>query len=145
MTEVAFHFNVPEKLGYSCRLLRKASSQGAKVTVQADGDMLHQLDQALWTFAPHEFVTHCLSSAEPVMRAASSVILNDGQGEVLHHDVLLNLGQEVPPDFGRYQRLIELVTLDDEDRRLARQRWKYYTERGYVITRHDLQQSSPAQ
>lgn len=142
MTEVAFHFNVPDKLAYSCRLLRKASAQGAKVTVQADTETLTQLDQLLWTFAPHEFITHCRSSAEPVMRAASAVLLDDGQGEALHHDVLLNLAHEVPSDFGRYQRLIELVTLDDEDRRWARQRWKHYTERGYNITRHDLQQAS---
>ena len=27
MTEVAFHFNAPDKLGYACRLLRKAVGQ----------------------------------------------------------------------------------------------------------------------
>ena len=30
MTEIAFHFNVPDKLAYSCRLLRKAYLSGAR-------------------------------------------------------------------------------------------------------------------
>ena len=28
MTEVDFHFNAPDKLGYACRLLRKAVANG---------------------------------------------------------------------------------------------------------------------
>ena len=33
MTEVTFHFNAPDKLGYACRLLRKAVGKGANVIV----------------------------------------------------------------------------------------------------------------
>jgi len=29
MTEVAFHFNVPDKMNYVCRILRKASQAKA--------------------------------------------------------------------------------------------------------------------
>ena len=32
MTEVAFHFNVPDKLVYTCRLLRKACRARARTT-----------------------------------------------------------------------------------------------------------------
>ena len=31
MTEIAFHFNAPDKLAYACRLLRKAVASGARV------------------------------------------------------------------------------------------------------------------
>ena len=33
MTEVAFHFNAPDKRSYACRLLRKAYLRGARVLV----------------------------------------------------------------------------------------------------------------
>ena len=36
MTEVAFHFNVPQKSGYACRLLRKATAGGARVVVTGE-------------------------------------------------------------------------------------------------------------
>ena len=31
MTDVAFHFNAPDKLAYACRLLRKAVGSGSRV------------------------------------------------------------------------------------------------------------------
>jgi DNA polymerase-3 subunit chi len=52
--------------------------------------------------------------------------------------VLVNLGEHVPAGFDRFERLIEVVTLDDADRQQARGRWKHYTDLGYAIVRHDL-------
>ena len=40
MTEVAFHFNAPDKLAYVCRLLRKATGSGARVVVTANPGLL---------------------------------------------------------------------------------------------------------
>ena len=56
-----------------------------------------------------------------------------------HHEVLLNLNTEVPEGFGRFDRLVEVVSAHDEaDRAEARSRWRHYASRGYAITRHDL-------
>ena len=44
MTEVAFHFNVPDKLNYICRLLRKATQAKARVVVSGPADALKTLD-----------------------------------------------------------------------------------------------------
>ena len=63
MTEVAFHFNVPDKMAYVCRLLRKAVNAGAKVAVIGDEATLAVLDPLLWTFSPHEFLAHCMADA----------------------------------------------------------------------------------
>ena len=63
MTEVMFHFNVPDKLGYACRLLRKAYGAGSKVGVVADESTLQPLDTALWSFSAVEFLPHCAASA----------------------------------------------------------------------------------
>ena len=75
MTEVAFHFNAPDKTGYACRLLRKAVATGARVVVTGDPALLRELDVALWTFAPLEFVAHCDASAPRGMQEASPVVL----------------------------------------------------------------------
>lgn len=138
MTEVAFHFNAPDKLSYACRLVRKAAATGAKVVVTADDELLRKLDVALWTFAPLEFVPHCHESAPAPVLAASPVVLTASVPEAPHQQVLLNLGERVPEGFERFERLIEVVTLQDEDRQQARQRWKHYADRGYAIVRHDL-------
>lgn len=141
MTEIAFHFNAPDKLAYACRLLRKAVSSGARVVVTGEPASLQTLDTLLWTFSPLEFVAHCRAGSPAEQLIASPVVLAaqiDGGPELLHHQVLLNLGQQVATGFERFERTIEVVTLDDEDRQRARQRWKHYADRGYSITRHDL-------
>lgn len=138
MTEVAFHFNAPDRVAYACRLLRKAVSSGARVIVTGMPATLQQLDVALWTFSPIDFVAHCYLESDPVVTAASPVILMEATESAPHLQVLVNLGQIVPSGFERFGRVIEIVALDDEDRHLARSRWKHYADRGYAITRHDL-------
>jgi DNA polymerase III subunit chi len=139
MTEVAFHFNVPEKLGYACRLLRKAVAAGSRVIVTGEADLLRRLDTELWTFSATEFIPHChAASASQQLVAASPVVLADSPRGTPHHQVLVNLGGVVPEGFERFERLIELVSGDEADRQQARRRWKHYADRGYAIVRHDL-------
>ena len=138
MTEVAFHFNAPDKLGYACRLLRKAVGTGVRVLVAGAPDTLRELDLALWTFAPLEFLPHCYGEATPVALAAAPVLLAESVTGASHQQVLVNLGGSVPEGFERFERLIEVVTQGEDDRLDARRRWKHYADRGYAITRHDL-------
>ncbi len=141
MTEIAFHFNAPDKLAYACRLLRKAVASGARVVVTGPPASLQALDTLLWTFSPHEFVAHCRAGSPPEQLMASPVVLAaqiQGGAELPHHQVLLNLGAEVAAGYERFERTIEVVSLDEDDRQHARLRWKHYADRGYSITRHDL-------
>jgi DNA polymerase-3 subunit chi len=138
MTEVAFHFNAPDKLGYACRLLRKAAGAGSRVMVTGAAATLRDLDVALWTFAPLEFLPHCHGEVTPMALAASPVVLAESVRSAPHQQVLVNLGASVPEGFERFERLIEVVTAGDDDRNEARRRWKHYADRGYAITRHDL-------
>lgn len=147
MTEVEFHFNVGDKLAYSCRLLRKARAGGAKIMVTAEPNLLAQLDQMLWTFSSTEFLPHCRSEADPATLALTPIVLTPSPSDPAlkgsPHAVLVNLGQAVPEGFERFERFIELVASAEDDRLSARQRWKHYKDRGYALKRYDL--SSPAE
>ena len=145
MTEISFHFNAPDKMAYACRLLRKAVNGGARVVVMGEPHALGQLDVALWTFSPLDFIPHCFDDAEACMVAASPVVLGSGTqaaANALPGQVLVNLGARVPDGFERFERLIDLVGTDDEDRRVARDRWKHYANRGYAMIRHDIATST---
>jgi len=139
MTEVAFHFNAPGKVDYACRLLRKAYGSGAQVVVTAGAELLQELDVTLWTFSPLEFLPHGMAGRlSSVAQARTPIVLAESARSAPHQQVLVNLGEAVPDGFERFERLIEVVTRDDADRQLARQRWKHYADRGYAIVRHDL-------
>lgn len=138
MTEIAFHFNAPDKVAYACRLLRKAVASGARVVVTGPQDTLNRLDVALWTFGATEFVPHCHDTSDAAVLAQSPVVLTCDLTATPHQQVLVNLGDAVPGGFERFERLIEVISLNDEDRAQARHRWKQYVNRGYALQRHDL-------
>lgn len=139
MTEVAFHFNAPDKLAYACRFARKVQRSGARLVIAAPMDSLETLDRMLWQLAPQDFVAHCRSDADEELILASPVLLTDDVRVPPHHEVLLNLHTQVPEGFGRFDRLVEVVSAQDEsDRAQARVRWRHYASRGYAISRHDL-------
>lgn len=139
MTEVAFHFNAPDKLAYACRFARKVQRSGARLVIAAPMDSLETLDRMLWQLAPQDFVAHCRSDADEELILASPVLLTDDVRVAPHHEVLLNLHAQVPEGFGRFDRLVEVVSAQDEsDRAQARVRWRHYASRGYAISRHDL-------
>lgn len=148
MTDIAFHFSVPDKLAYSCRLLRKAYQSGAQLVVTGAPDMLAELDQMLWTFSTTEFVPHYRppadvkgvtgSTALDKALEATPILLVETVDSSVRHGVLVNLGSDIPDGFECFERFIEVVSIQDADRLAARRRWKHYADRGYTLQRHDL-------
>jgi len=139
MTGIEFHYGAPDKVAYACRMLRKAAGQGAKVAVTAEPEFLRELDTALWTFSALDFVPHCAGGAPDAVLRASPIVLVATAAAAAHHQVLVNLGAEVPSGFERFERLIEVVATEEDDRQRARTRWKHYLSRGYELKRVDLQ------
>jgi DNA polymerase-3 subunit chi len=141
MTEVSFHFNVPDRTEYTCRLLRKALRKGAQVVVTGTPQVLSNLDRALWSFDPLEFVPHAMARPGHEIAArlrTTPVWLVADLAQAGHHDVLVNLFDAAPAGFESFARVIEIVTPDENDRAAARQRWKHYASRGYAIEKHEV-------
>lgn len=139
MTEVAFHFNAPDKLSYACRFARKLARSDRRLVITGAQPLLDALDTRLWDMGPSDFVAHCHGDSPAQLLVASPVVLTSDPRQGEHREVLLNLGDDVPVGFGSYQRLVEVVSADDpQDRERARARWRHYAQRGYAIERHDL-------
>lgn len=136
MTQVDFHINLPDRLTYACRLVRKAYRSGRRVLVWSDDAVkLSEFDRLLWTFSAGDFVPHV--SAADALAPDTPVLLSADAPEVGHHDVLVNLGGRPPPNFSRFDRLIELVSREGDDRQGARERFRFYRDRGYPLQTHD--------
>lgn len=143
MTQIDFYTNVADKLSTACRIAAKAYSVGRRTLVLCpDGEVATRIDRMLWVTPATGFIPHC-ASASPL--ASATPIIIDHRGEAPACDqVLLNLRTEWPPFFGRFERLIEIVSLDDADRKCARERFKFYRDRGYEIRTHDLNETAQA-
>ncbi len=142
MTRIDFYFNAPDKLTAAVKLARKAYAKKNRVLVYTrDAAQLDAFDRLLWSAQPTGFVPHCRAGHR---LAPHTAVLLTGDAAfdadaMPHHDVLMNLDSERPAQFSRYERLLEIVSRDDEDdRQRARVRLKFYRERGYEINTVDL-------
>jgi DNA polymerase-3 subunit chi len=132
VTRIDFYHYAEDKLRFACRLAAKACEQSSRVVVYTpDTELLARFDRDLWTFQSTRFVPHVFAGTG--LAAETPVILASSGEDLPHHDVLLNLADEWPPFFSTFERLLEIVAADDEDKAKARSRYAFYRKRGYDI------------
>ena len=138
MTRIDFYRYAEDKLHFACRLAAKAYEKPAKLVVYSpDRAVLARFDQMLWTYQSLKFVPHCMA-ASPV--AAETPVILAGEGDVLpHHEVMLNLGDAEPQNFATFERLLEIVGTDEDDKARARERYAFYKKRGYDIRVNEVE------
>ena len=122
---------------FACKLTEKAFRQGHSVFINtASGTQLQQLDNMLWSFRAGSFVPHDIYRDD--VSTAPPVMLGHATDPADCHDVLVNLADDVPPWFTRFDRVAELVSGNDSQRTAARQRYRFYHDRGYTLKSHNI-------
>lgn len=141
MTQIDFYTNVNDKLGTACRIVAKGYGLKRRIVVACpDPEIAQRMDRLLWSAPAIGFIPHC-RAGDPLAPRTPVVIDHEG-GEPLHDQVLLNLRPDWPQHFGRFERLVEIVSVDETDRVQARERYRFYRDRGYAIRTHDLREAT---
>jgi DNA polymerase-3 subunit chi len=136
MTKVEFFFNVPDKLAKVTDLCSRAVVKGRKLTIfTRDDEMSDRVQDLLWQHSATSFLPSARPKS-PEQYDAPIVLDKDGE-QLLQDDILINLKVVHPPFFSRFKYLVELVGVDDEDKAFARERYKFYRDRGYQIKTTD--------
>jgi DNA polymerase-3 subunit chi len=138
MTRIDFYLNARSKLQTACQISAKAVRQRMRVLIMAPDDQVARaVDKLMWMNPAIGFLPHCMTS-DP-LAAETPVLIARNTDAHPHDDLLVNLGLQPPPTFSRFKRLIEIVSLDDEtDKQAARERFRFYKDRGYDLRHHDL-------
>ena len=139
MPQVEFHSGVAAPVQFACRLLRKAWHQRVAVLVTAPAETLGALDRELWTFEAQEFVPHLRVRPGQALDAAlrrTPIWLCERDAPRPYPKVLVNLGGEPPEGGEPFERIIEIVPAEGDERRDARARWRAYAARGWAIKHH---------
>ena len=141
MTQVDFYLvgdsNQDGRDRITCRLIDKAFKMGRQVYVYVDNEAeAKQLDQTLWTFSPGSFVPHGLNCGEEMKEM--SVCIGHREPPETFADVLVSLSTEVPTFFSRFERVAEVVGNTEAEKQRARDRFKFYRDRGYELQTHNL-------
>lgn len=134
MTRIDFHTNVPDKIAYACRLVRKARlAQNKVVLMTDDASQLAELDEAMWTFSATDFLPHV--AASDALAAQTPVLLTDNDAaELPHRELLINLSRRTPASLDQFARVIEIISSDEEDAAAGRKHYSAYKQQAYPLT-----------
>jgi len=120
-------------LALACQLIQKSLNMNKQVLcLVPDNAIAQQLDEKLWGFQDTAFVPHALGSEH----APVAITVDAEPGD--HHQILINLQAEIPTWFSRFDRVMEIIYPQPEYEQAKRDNFKFYKDRGYALSFHDL-------
>jgi len=121
----------------ACRLAEKAYSLDNRIYIHtASPSEATELDELLWTYRAGSFVPH--QRFETPDKQDCPVLIGHSEAPEELNQVLINLDSAVPMFFSRFERVVEIVTQEETHRQQARERFKFYRDRGYDLHTHNL-------
>jgi len=118
-----------------CRVTEKAWGKNHQVFIRCINEQnVKEIDDLLWKFSETSFVPH-----EPLGgNLGAPIIVGEKLPETIKSDVLVNLGEDVPAVVSKFHRVIEPAGYNEYSRTRARERYKYYKDRGFPIFTHKV-------
>lgn len=142
MTRIEFYSNVTDKQYLLASIVEKALYKQKQITVfTEDIESANSVSTCLWQNQPSSFLPHVMAhqthaDKTPIIIACKKN--SAGQADdVTQDELLINLTKLEPPFFSRFTHLIEIVGNEESDKASARQRYKFYRDRGYEIQHFD--------
>ncbi len=126
---------------FACRLAEKAYRMTHRTFIHTpSAAAAGKVDDLLWTFRDGAFVPHTLAdaTANADELGLSAVLIGHAAQPTTHTDLLINLAAEVPTFFSRFERVAEVVDTDAARRNQARERFRFYRDRGYPVETHNM-------
>lgn len=160
MTRIDFYIlpdvDIDAKFRFACRLAHRAIADGGQAHVRtASAEATAVLDALMWIYPEGRFLPHTTKDGEEAVsgeghpRAALSgeghprapglkALVRIGHEEPPSgpDELLINLGDDVPAFFDRFQRVCEVVPAPEVD--AGRARYSQYRRRGYPLHHHEL-------
>ncbi len=137
MTKVDFYTGSADRLRTACQLSQKALQNNVRVVLSTpDAKVADALDKLLWEFPATSFIPHCRSDATDA--TDYPVVIGNGNGNFPFYELLISLHDDCTSFFSRFDRVIEIVSLDANDSRRGRERYKFYRDRGYELKHIEL-------
>ena len=137
MTNIKFFFNVESKIDLVFSLIPERLNKKRNSLIYCSNDIqLNHLSDKLWgdssdCFFPHEENNH---------HNLNKITLSNKSIEWMD-DTIINISSKMVDGFNRYLNLFEIVSTDEEDKKLARLRFQYFKDRGYRIQSIDAKKA----
>jgi DNA polymerase III subunit chi len=137
VTKIEFYTGVAKPVSAAHKLSLKVFAVKRKLRIATpDARATEELDRLLWESPEDAFVPHV--TLQSPLREDTPIIVDHATSHEGAADVLISLCHESPSFFARFERMIEIVGVDEQSALAGRRRWQFYKERGYAMTHTDL-------
>jgi len=118
-----------------CELAKRAFESGQPALILARSiDQAEQLDEKLWEFDADAFVPHQIAGDDD--DAITPVLIVSPETSTADRPLVINLREDCAP--GLFERVLEVVPADENERLGSRNRWKTYKAAGFDVAKHDM-------
>ncbi len=132
MTRVQFYSNVTDKQAAIAVLAQRALARKNLMTIIVESEQAAQAcSQNLWQHGETSFLPNVL--APDALAKTTPIVIDWQENQLCQDDILINLSNSQLTVFSRFKHLVELVGTDEQEKVLARERYKFYRDRGYEV------------
>lgn len=147
MTNILFYLTpyhtLEDVFATATRVIEKSLRGGHQTVVGFDNDKaLKQFIAHIQSLADTSFFPYTISKETLSYGIDDAIIFAHGHTPNALNDVFINFGSQTPVNFSRFNRLIEWVWQEENALIASRARYKFYKQRGYPLTEHDLRHLS---
>lgn len=123
----------------ACRLVNMAHDRNLHIHIHTDSlRSAMQLDAALWTLQEDAFLPHSVLDEEQQPDPLDTITISHCYEPIQHCDYLINLSNERPDFFSRFDKMAEIIDQDETILTAGRKRYAFYRNRGYTLEYHQL-------
>lgn len=142
MTFITFLFGAADRhMAAAEWLARRGLSAPTTVVLLPDEAALDALDRLLWTRSALGFTPHCRANSP--LASETPILLTQTVPSTHQAGCLLNLSNQLPPDYTCFSEVIELISQDEAERASGRTRFRAYREAGHEIESVDISAGLP--
>ena len=118
-----------------CELARRAFDSGQPTLILTRSfDEAERLDEKLWEFDENAFIPHQIAGDDD--DAITPVLIVPPDTLTPDRTLVINLREDCAP--GLFERVLEVVPADENERLGSRKRWTTYKAAGFEVAKHDM-------
>jgi DNA polymerase-3 subunit chi len=122
----------------ACRLIEKAYQQKHQIYVHTESlEAAEYFDEFLWSFRDDSFLPHQVFYGD-VITPSPTIQIGYLTTPPPITDILINLTNQAPPFYAKFERMLEIVANDENLRKAARKRYRLYQTQGCQLSSHEL-------
>ncbi|MCK5812612.1 MAG: DNA polymerase III subunit chi [Cocleimonas sp.] len=124
----------------ACRIVQKAREHKLQVHIHTDGyNTTKQMDEMLWIWNDTSFIPHISDITTDLAGTFEEpVSIGSTYPPMTHFDYLINLSNQTPGFFSRYQTVAEIIDQSETILTAGRERYSFYKNKGYTLNYYQL-------